>query len=165
MQTHYIHAACDSKWDTVAFYVIFLNINRSGVLSYMASATWKCCHLSTRSLYTIQPCTSFQCYFIWHHRHRMHAYLPVTCYPPFWQNDKDLFPLSLLQEIKICNDTHKMIKFRKQIKVSNTACHSINMHTRYSKVVTLQIMTNCMKIMKGKKGGRKHTESLIWGSS
>ena len=33
----------------------------------MAGATWNCCHLSTSSVRTIQPCTSFQCYFIQNH--------------------------------------------------------------------------------------------------
>ena len=34
---------------------------------YMAGATWNCCRLGARSLYTIQPCTSLQCHFIRSH--------------------------------------------------------------------------------------------------
>ena len=40
-----------------------LNIHRSRVITalfdrYMAGALWNCCRLRTRSVYTIQPCTS-----------------------------------------------------------------------------------------------------------
>ena len=56
---------------------------------YMAGAMWNCCHLSTSSVYTIQPCPSLQCHFIWSHIHRMHVCIAVTCHLHFWQNDWD----------------------------------------------------------------------------
>ena len=56
----------------------------------MAGATWNCCCLVANYVYTIQPCTSLQCYFKRSHIVRGHAYLAVTCHLHFWQNDRDL---------------------------------------------------------------------------
>ena len=56
----------------------------------MAGATWNCCLLSARSVYTIQQCTSLQYYHIWSHIHWAPVWLPVscvTCHLHFWQND------------------------------------------------------------------------------
>ena len=98
---------------TVAFYSAFLNIHQNGVLTtlfgcYMAGATWNCCRLGARSVYTMQPCTSLQCLFIgsrhvWlavkhqvtyllirSHILRMHGRLAVACRLPVCQNDRDL---------------------------------------------------------------------------
>ena len=57
---------------------------------YMAGATWNRCCLSTSFMYTIQPCISLQCQFIWSHICWMHVWLAVTCYLHFWQNNGDL---------------------------------------------------------------------------
>ena len=56
----------------------------------MADATWNCCRLGAHSVYTIQPCTSLQCHFIWSHMHSVHAYVAITCHLHLWQNDWDL---------------------------------------------------------------------------
>ena len=65
-QTHCAHVACDSEWVTASFYSAF-NIQRNGVLTalfgcYMAAATWNCCCLGARCVYTIQPCSSLFTY-------------------------------------------------------------------------------------------------------
>ena len=57
---------------------------------YTAGATWSCCRLGASSAYTIQPCSSLQCHFIWTHIHRVHVCLAITCHLHFWQNDGDL---------------------------------------------------------------------------
>ena len=64
---------------------------------YMAGITWNCCHLSTTSVYTIQPCTSLQCHFIQSHIHKMHVYLAVTCHCTFWRIKIRIF-YALLQK-------------------------------------------------------------------
>ena len=56
-----------NEWQYL-FYSPFFNIHLSGVLKAlfgcsMADATWNCCCLVASSVYTIQPCTSWQCYF------------------------------------------------------------------------------------------------------
>ena len=56
----------------------------------MAGATWHCCRLGTRSVYTIQPRTRFQCHFIPSQVRRVHVCSAVTCHLHFWQNDLDL---------------------------------------------------------------------------
>ena len=57
---------------------------------YMVGATWSCCRLGAGSGYTIQPCTSLHCHFIWSCICRIHVCLAVTCHLHFWQNDWDL---------------------------------------------------------------------------
>ena len=59
---------------------------------YMVGAAWKCCHLAAGSIYTVQPCTSLQCHFIWSRigRCRVNVCLAVTCHLHVWQNDRDL---------------------------------------------------------------------------
>ena len=39
-------------------------------------ATWNCCCLSTHCVYTLQPCSSLQCQFIW-----SHMKLYIVCIP------------------------------------------------------------------------------------
>ena len=58
----------------------------------MASATWNWnfSHLSTSFVYTIQPCTSWQCHLIQSHTGRVHVCLAVTSHLHFWCNDRDL---------------------------------------------------------------------------
>ena len=58
---------------------------------YMAGAPWNCCCLGTCSVYTLQPCTSLQCYFIQSHKYfgRM-CKLVVTYHLHFWQGNQDL---------------------------------------------------------------------------
>ena len=51
----------------------------------MAGATWNCCRLGARSVYTIQPCHIMQS-----HIHKVCVCLAVTCHLHFWQNDRDL---------------------------------------------------------------------------
>ena len=79
---------------TEAFYSVFLNVHRSGVLTalfgcYMADTMWNYCCLNAHSVYTIQPCTSLQCHFVTSHLHRVHVCLAVTCHLHFWQSDRD----------------------------------------------------------------------------
>ena len=58
---------------------------------YMAGATYKCCRLGARSVYTtIQPCTTLQCQFMWSHICRGGRGVAVTHHLHFWQNDQDL---------------------------------------------------------------------------
>ena len=45
----------------------------------MADATWSCCRLGARSVFTIQPCASLQCYLIQSHSRRVDVCLAVTC--------------------------------------------------------------------------------------
>ena len=40
----------------------------------MAGATWNCCRLGASSVYTFQPCTSWQCHFIQSHIGRLLLY-------------------------------------------------------------------------------------------
>ena len=59
-----------------------LTICRSGVLTalfgcYMADTTWNRCRLGSRSVYTMQPCTSLQCHFIRSRIPRVHVCLAV----------------------------------------------------------------------------------------
>ena len=53
----------DSEWVTVALRSMALSIEVVTALfgCYMAGAMWNCCHLHSSSVYTIWPCTSFQC--------------------------------------------------------------------------------------------------------
>ena len=46
--------------------------------------------VSARSVYTIQPYNLAPCHFTQSHIRKVHAYLPVTCYLHFWQNDRHL---------------------------------------------------------------------------
>ena len=59
---------------------------------YGAGATWNCCRLGVRSVYTIQPYTSLQCDFIRSRIRRMHVYSAATCHLPsaLLQNDRFL---------------------------------------------------------------------------
>ena len=55
-----------NEW-LVALNSVFLTIHPSGVLTalfgcYMMVSCENCCHLGAPSVYTIQPCTSLQCY-------------------------------------------------------------------------------------------------------
>ena len=52
-------------------------------------ATWNCCHLGAISVYTIQPCTCFECHCIRNHIRRVHVCLAVTGHLHFWQNGRD----------------------------------------------------------------------------
>ena len=83
---------------TGAFLTVNFECPPSGGLTalfgcYMVDATWNCCCLSSHSVYsvyTIQPCTSLQCQFIWSYIRRVHLYLAVTWHLHFWQNGWDL---------------------------------------------------------------------------
>ena len=57
---------------------------------YMVCAMWNCWHLDARSVYTIQLCTSLQCYLIQSLICKVHVCLTVTCHLYFWQNNQDL---------------------------------------------------------------------------
>ena len=50
----------------------------------------KCCRFGASSVYTIQPCTRFQCHFIQGHISMVYACLAVTYHLHFWQNDRDI---------------------------------------------------------------------------
>ena len=87
--------ACCSEWVTAllhsAFWIfteVVLHLQR-WFRCYMAGATWNCSHHCTRSVYTIQPCTSLQ-YYPKPLIRKVHVWLAVTCHLHFWQNDRDL---------------------------------------------------------------------------
>ena len=64
---------------------------------YMAGAMWNCCHLSTSSVYTTQPCTSLQCHFIQSNIRRMHVCLAETCHVHVWQNGRGLLHTTVVK--------------------------------------------------------------------
>ena len=68
---------------------MFLNINRSGVLTTLA---WLVPHetaaVSAQALCT--PYNQAPCHFMQSHIHKVYACLTVTCHLHFWQNDQDL---------------------------------------------------------------------------
>ena len=66
----------------------------------MAHAMWNCCHLGARSVYTIQPCTSFQCHIFWSHIPSVHVCLAVTFHQHFWQNDQDLLRATVVKGVE-----------------------------------------------------------------
>ena len=83
---------CDSQWMTAASHSAFgisIKVVTALFSCYMAGATWNCCRLDASSMYTIQPCSSLQCHFIWSHIGRIRVCLALTCYLHFWQNDGD----------------------------------------------------------------------------
>ena len=64
-QTHCALIICNTEWVTVALHSVLWASTKVVVAlfsCYMAGATWNCCHLGANSVYTIQPCTSFQCH-------------------------------------------------------------------------------------------------------
>ena len=66
-QAHCTLVVCDWMSDCSFTQHIF-NIHWCGYNSAivdMAGATSNCCHLGTRSVYTIQPCTGLPCHLIW----------------------------------------------------------------------------------------------------
>ena len=78
-----------------------LNIHRSGVLTprfgcYIGGATWNCCCLGARSVYTTQPCIMSR-HFKQNHIRGVLACLSVTCHLHVWQNDRDLLPATVIQ--------------------------------------------------------------------
>ena len=80
-----------SDTDYCSIALFFFYIHRSGGLTALfgcdvAAASPNC----ARSVYTIQPCTRLQSYFIYSHIGRVPACLAVTCHLHFWQNDQDL---------------------------------------------------------------------------
>ena len=76
----------------IAFYSVFLNIHRSGVLTALAwlvpqeSAARE--SQSQRVLCT--PYNHAPCHFMQSHIRKVHACLAVTCHLRFWQNDRGL---------------------------------------------------------------------------
>ena len=76
----------------IAFYITFLNIHRSGVLTALAwlvpqeSAARE--SQSRRVLCT--PYDHAPCHFMQSHIHKVYACLAVTCHLRFWQNDRGL---------------------------------------------------------------------------
>ena len=57
----------------------------------------KCFRMATitRSVYTIQPCTSLQHHLIQSHIDKVHVCLAVSCHLHFWQNDWDFLCVRL----------------------------------------------------------------------
>ena len=94
-----------------------LNIHRSGALAArfvccMAGATWNCCYIGGRSVYTIQLCTTLRCHFIRSNIRRLHVYIVVTYLLHLWQNDRDMFHVLLRRygsgtdtEIRVSTDS------------------------------------------------------------
>ena len=82
-----------SFYSLFILFFIFLNLHGSGALT----ALFGCRRLvpretaavSTRSVYTIHPCTMPRCY-TQRHIGRVHACLTVTCHLHFRQNDRGL---------------------------------------------------------------------------
>ena len=85
VQAHCAHVTCDSEQVTVTFYSATLNVRQSGVLTALFGCL-HCCHLSTHSMDTIQPCTNV----IQSQACRVHVWLAVTCHLHLWQNNRDL---------------------------------------------------------------------------
>ena len=106
-----------SKWATEAFYSAFwLRIQVMYWQRYWLLHGW--CHvkllpsrLSTRSVYTIQLCTSMQCHFLQSHIHRVYVFLAVTCLLHFWQNDQDLLRATAVT--LVCNGNRNNNQHRK----------------------------------------------------
>ena len=96
----------------VAHYWAFSNNHPSGVLTlllgcYMTGATWNCCRLGARSVYTIQLRISLQCHFI-----QSHIY---TCYKIVLRK---LIPLKLTY--MPCTVTFQISLFSSQGLLSDT---------------------------------------------
>ena len=69
------------------------NINGIGIWRALfgcciAGATWNCCRLGARSVYS-NAFTSLQCHFIQRHLGMVYVCLDITCHLHFWQNDRD----------------------------------------------------------------------------
>ena len=70
-QAHCAHNLCDSEWVTVSFYSAFFNSTKAVYWEHtlfdcsMAGARLNCSHLHAPFVYSILPCTSLQCHFIW----------------------------------------------------------------------------------------------------
>ena len=96
-QTHRALVARHFEWVTVAFTARFgiftqvVYLHRYLVVTRLAGATWNCCRLKARSVYTIQPCTKLLCHFVWSHIRKVHMRLGVTCHLRFWQKEPDFF--------------------------------------------------------------------------
>ena len=60
------------------------------IVHYMAGATWNCCRLGARSVYSVQPCTSLQCDFMQIKPHMSGACV-FSCPLHFWRNGRELF--------------------------------------------------------------------------
>ena len=87
-QTHFARMWF-SVHEWLAFYSVFLNIHRSGVLTALA---WLVPHETTAVLAQVL-CTPYDhapCHFMQSHIRKVYACLAVTCYLHFWQNDRDL---------------------------------------------------------------------------
>ena len=75
--------------ERLAFYSVFFNIQRSGVLTALA---WLVPH-ETAAVSAQVLCTPYNhapCHFMQSHIRKVHACLAVTCHLHFWQNDRDL---------------------------------------------------------------------------
>ena len=92
-QTHCAHVVYDCKHMTVGFYCAFWISTEVAYLQRCLAVTWlvprETAAVSSRSVYTIQPCTMPR-HFTQSYIRRMPACLAVTCHLHFWQNDRDL---------------------------------------------------------------------------
>ena len=76
------------RHEWIAFYSVFLNIHRSGVLTALA---WLVPHETLPSRRVL--CTLYNhapCHFMQSHIRKVYACLAVTCHLHFWQNDRVL---------------------------------------------------------------------------
>ena len=88
----------------VTFLLCILNVHWNGIFTELfdcciADSTRNCCHLGACFMYTIQPCSSLQCHFIWSNIRRVHVWLvslAETCHKYFWQNDWDFVCASVV---------------------------------------------------------------------
>ena len=73
----------------IALFFFFFNIHlvywQRYLVCFMACASWKCCWIGARSVYTIQPRTKLQCHCNWSHTHthartHTHTYIYIYIY-------------------------------------------------------------------------------------
>ena len=113
-QTHCALMVCDSEWVTAALHSVFwvsAKVVAALFSCYVAGATWNCCRLGARSVYTIQP-TPVCSVTIRGHIRRMYACLAVTCHLHFWQNDRDLLRATAVTQG--CNGYRSKSQHRKK---------------------------------------------------
>ena len=80
-----------------AFHSAFLNINRSRVLTALASLVPH----ETAAVSAQVMCTPYNhapCHFMQSHIRKVYACFAVTCYLHFWQNDRDLLRATVAAE-------------------------------------------------------------------
>ena len=135
--------------EAVSFHSAFFNIHSSGVLTAlfdccMAGATWNCCRLGARVVYTVQPRTSLQCLVIQSLIGRVHVCLAITCHLHFWQNDWDLLcaiSVKLGWNGYWSKRQHRKLTLEK--KISRHSCGYLNLRPFDHEPGALQLNYSC----------------------